>query len=332
MRFALSFAAVLLAWPAGVQAQTAPLSWTLTGEEAPQVQPWTQPASLSYVDSSEDGEDRTQLNLALKVAGQFEGSANTWFLRGVAQVSDRAQKEQEAYSVQIGVHLEPRLVAVRDGLPDPNQLSLFTDIALGYNSKAVFGTPTSAACVANPGLPACGTQHERSVRLSVDLQPHLAAWEQAYGLKTIDVRTRTSDDWAWSFAPRALIFHDEVTDAVIDATGRRAEGGVTGVKLSAAVAVSPPIFDHRLLFRASWQQITAFDVASARELTFDDDTRLLTASLDWELGVRAFDNGGKPKGWAPSIGVTWSDGDDALTGRADKDDVTMAFRLTYRGG
>jgi hypothetical protein len=332
MRSILSLIGAAMALPAVAQAQDAPLTWTVTGEEAPQVQPWTQPASLSYVDSSEDGEDRTQLSLALKVAGQFDGSANTWFLRGVAQVSDRAQKEQEAYSVQLGVHLEPHLISTRDGLPDPDQLSVFTDVSVGYNSKAVFGAPDSAACVANPGLPACGTQHERSVRLSVDLQPHLAAWEQAYGLITVDGQTRTSDDWAWSFAPRLVVFYDEVTDAVVDATGRRAEGGVAGVKWSAAIAVSPPIFDHRLLFRASWQHIAGLDVASARELTFDDDTSLVTASLDWELGVRAFDNGGKPRGWAPSIGVSWSDGDDALTGRVDKDDVTVAFRLTYRGG
>lgn len=332
MRLILPLAAVVLALPGAAVAQSPPLSWTLTGEEAPQVQPWTQPASLSYVDSSEDSEDRTQLNLALKVAGQFDGSANTWFLRGVAQVSDRAQKEQEAYSVQLGLHLEPATIGTRGGLPDPGQLSLFTDVSLGYNSKAVFGAPTSAACLATPGLPACGTQHERSVRLSVDLQPHLAIWEQTYAITTVDGRTRTSDDWAWSFAPRAVVFYDEVTDAVVDTAGRRAEGGVAGVKWSAGLAVSPPVFDHRLLFRASWQQITTFEVASARELTFDDDTSLVTASIDWELGVRAFDNGGKPKGWAPSIGVTWSDGDDALTGRADKDDVTVAFRLTYRGG
>lgn len=326
-----SAAAVLI--PTTAFAQSSSPSWTLTGEEAPEAQPWTKPASISYVDSSDDGEDRTQISLALKVSGRFsDRSTNSWFVRAIAQVSDRAKKEQETYALQIGAHLEPFRIRTVDGLPDPTSLSLFTDVSIGYNSKAVFGDPTTAACVLTPSLPACSTQHERSVRLNIDLQPHLAAWEQTYDYETIDGRARTSNVWAYSFSPRALVFYDEVTDAVFNDAGQRAEGGVAGVKWSVSLAVSPPLFDHRLLFRTSYQHISAFDVATARETTFDDSTSLFTASLDYEFGVRSFDNGGKPVGWSPSIGVTYSDGDDALAGRADKDDVTIAFRLTYRGG
>ncbi|MFO0530381.1 hypothetical protein, partial [Brevundimonas sp.] len=53
--------------PGVVMAQTSNQpTIVLTGEEAPTSQAWTQPASLSYVDSSDDGEDRTQFNAALK--------------------------------------------------------------------------------------------------------------------------------------------------------------------------------------------------------------------------------------------------------------------------
>lgn len=329
----LALAAVAVLVPSVAFAQSTPLSWSLTGEEAPEAQPWTKPASVSYTDSSDDGEDRTQYSLALKVAGRFsDRSANGWFVRGVAQVSDRAKKEQETYALQLGAHLEPFTIRTVDGLPDPTSLSLFTDVSIGYNSKAVFGDATTPACVLTPTLPSCSTQHERSVRLNVDLQPHLAAWEQTYDYVTVDGRAQTSDVWAYSFSPRAVVFYDEVTDAVVNDVGQRAEGSVSGVKWSVALAFSPPAFDHRFVVRASYQQITAFDVATAREATFEDNTSLFSASLDYEFGVRSFDNGGKPVGWSPSIGVSYSDGDDALAGRADKDDVTVAFRLTYRGG
>jgi len=318
---------------AALAQQPAAPTIVLTGEEAPNSRAWTQPASLTYVDSSDDGEDRTQLNAALKVSGRMPGqTANTWFVRGVAQVSDRASKEQETYALQVGWHFEPDEIRTSGGLPDPNALNVFTDVSLGFNSKAVFANPAAAACVADPSLPACSTQHERSLRLAVDVQPHLAAWEQTYETRIVDGRPRTSDVWARSFAPRALIFYDEVTDAVINAAGARAEGGVAGVKLSASLALAPPILEHRFVFRASVQHVHALHVADARASTFDADTTLFTASADYEFGTRSFSADGAPTGWSPSVGVTYSDGSDALAGRADKDDVTIAFRLTYRGG
>lgn len=317
MTFRKSFIAlgalVTFGWAAPAAAQ----SITLTGDEAPSVQPWTEPASVSYVDSSEDTEDRVAVDAALKVSWRA-WDTNTFFLRGVAHLSDQSKKEQEIYKLSGGMHFETDI-----GVGD-NALSLFTDVSLGWASKATFGDPTSPTCVATPALAACGTQRQRSIRFIADFQPWLPGWERTY---TVDRTGRTGDQWAYSFAPQLVLFHDEVTEAVLNTAGQEEDGGVTGAKIMLAFAISPPILDHRLNIRTSFQQIQTFDRSEAREASFSSSTNLFRASVDYELGARSWDTAG---GWAPSIGVTYASGEDPLDGRKDKDDVTIGFRLTYR--
>lgn len=301
---------------------------TLTGDEAPSVQPWTQPASLSYVDSSEDSEDRLALDAALKVSMRLY-DANTWFVRGVAHVSDQAKKEQETYKLQGGLHFENSFGGETDAQGiRRGALSLYTDVTLGWNSKADFADPDDPACLADPTLIACGTQHQRSYRLAVDFQPYLTGWADTYTLiSQPDGTIRTGGQWAYSFAPQLVLFHDEVTDAVLNTAGVEEDGAVAGAKLLLSFAFSPPVFDHRLNVRASFQHMQALHRSDERAAAFPASTSLVKASIDYEFGARSWDAGG---GWSPSVGIAYSSGEDPLDGRKDKDDVTVGLRLTYR--
>jgi hypothetical protein len=315
--------------PATASAQ---IKWTLTGDEAPSAQPWTQPSSINWVDSTDDGEDRFAVDGALKVSGSFNYTTG-WFARGLAHVSDQSTKEQEAYSLQLGLTMDHFL----GGHFDENQervgaLSLYSDIYFSWNSKAKFATPDDPVCLTASANPVCRTQHQQSARIALDLQPFLSGWEAVYTtVKETDalghVTTRTTDDWAYSFAPQLIVFHDEVTEATVNAQGLREDGGVGGAKLILSLAVSPPMLEHRLVFRTSFQQLQTFYRSSARSDVFDRSSSLARVSVDYEFGARSWDTEG---GWTPSIALAYSSGEDPLEGRKDKDDISIAFRLTYR--
>lgn len=298
---------------------------TVTGDEAPSLTPWTQPASISYVRSSESDDDKLSIDAALKLERALSPTtANTIFVRGVAHVSDQAKKEQELYKLQTGLHFENKFggtvgpAGTREGA-----LSLFTDVSLGWNSKAAFPKANDPACVANSTLATCRTQHQQSYRLAVDFQPFMLPWESSVAV----VQKKVSGNFAYSFAPRLVLFHDEVTDAVLNDAGLKEDGGVAGAILSFNLAFSPPAFDHRLLFRSSVQQMQTVHRSSARKPVFDGSTSLFKASVDYEFGARTWE-----QGWAPSIGLAYSSGEDPLDGRKDKHDLTIGLRLTYRGG
>jgi hypothetical protein len=319
---ALSAFTLCLAAPAHAQIQ-----WTLTGDEAPTAKPWTQPASFSWVDSTEDSEDRFTIDAALKASGAFNEDTG-WFVRGVAHVSDQAKKEQETVSAQFGLTHD----AFIGGSLDANgarigALSLYSDLYLSWNSKARFATPDDPACVTDPTNPVCGTQHQRSARAALDLQPFLLAWEQAYGVETtVDGRKVADGTWAYSFAPQLILFHDEVTEATVNAAGLEEDGGVGGAKLLVSFAFSPPIWGHRLAFRTSLQHLQTFYRSDARAAVFERSTSVVKASVDYEFGRRSWE--GVP-GWSPSVALAYSSGEDPLDGRRDKDDISIALRLTY---
>lgn len=310
---------------AGAPSATLAQTLTLTGDEAPALAPWTQPASITYVDSSESDDDKFAIDAALKLERALhDKTADTVFVRGVAHVSDQAKKQQELYKLQAGFHFERKYGGTIDahGI-STGALSVFTDVSVGWNSKATFPKPNDAACVADPTLSACGTQHQRSYRLAVDVQPFMQPWESSVAV----VQNKTSRNFAYSFAPRLVLFHDEVTDAVLNDAGLKEDGGVAGAILSFNMAFSPPLLDHRLLFRSSVQQMQTFHRSSPRKPVFDSSSSLFKASVDYEFGARTWE-----QGWAPSIGVAYSSGEDPLDGRKDKHDVTVGLRLTYRGG
>lgn len=120
---------------------------------------------------------------------------------------------------------------------------------------------------------------------------------------------------------------DVLNNAVNPETGRLITGTVAGSRGTAGLLLSPRFADYRLNLRINAQAIQTFSRAAARIDDFDDFTHLITASLDFDLGPRSVAGG--PRRFRPSIGVTWTDGEDPLAGRKDQSTVTIGLRLAY---
>lgn len=337
---------VVIATPSVSQSMCESCTFSLTGAEAPSPQLWTQPAALSLVESSDEGEDRQTVDLAAKLSravGHHAGdwTVDSWFVRAIANVSDQSKKEQERYAGEVGLKLDWNPTRARyrgriEGMSAEqrreaqnavaNAWSAFIDVSAGLNSKAVFANLTTPPCAATPSLPQCQTQHQRSVTLAFDFQPYHCAFEAACPTSRGEAQLDTKG-WSFAFSPRARLFYDEVTEAVLNDQGIREEGSVAGARVSLDLAVSPPVFNNRLVFRVGTQRIIAFSRSALREERFPRDTELNVASLDIELGHRSVQPGA---GWVPSIGVAYTEGEDPLAGRTDRSETTYGFRLTYK--
>lgn len=323
------------------QAQDRP-SITLTAQETPTAQPWTKPASLSWIDSSDQAEDRFTAEGALKIgwevhdADSSPGAADLnvfAFGRLVAAVNDQeaVSKRKSTYKAQIGLQFDWLSGGrILEGSADPNGVggltvhdwSVYTDAYVSYDQATTFGTPSAAACVANPALAACGDQDQTSYRLVLDILPHRAGWSRGPYANGPD---KEYTGVGYDFSPKLTVFHDEITDAVLNAANQEIDGGVTGARLTLGGAVTPPLWDYRLAFRAAYQHSWAFRRSAARTPVFSRSAGLFTASIDYE-----FIPPSEQKDWVPSIGISYTSGEDPLEGRKDREDTSLMLRLTYK--
>jgi hypothetical protein len=169
-------------------------------------------------------------------------------------------------------------------------------------------------------------QQEESVRVSIATQIFRTPFE-----KTFFVNPKTGRpggaQWTRSIVPVVTLFYDDLLSAKPNAAGVKPDGSVSGGKASLTFAFSPAFSDYRLILSGNLQFIYAFDRANLRRATFARESSLVKASLDYEFGLRSFEQG---SGWVPSFGVAYTKGDDPLTGKLDQDDVVVAFKITYR--
>lgn len=332
---------VALAWSSSASARDGP-SITLTAQETPTAQPWTKPASVSWIDSTDQAEDRFNAEGALKIGWEVYNFPSrpggtdldaTVFGRVVAAVNDQeaVSKRKSTYKGQIGLQFDwlsggPILSGTSDsngaGGYTVHNWSVYADAYVSYDQARTFGTPTSAACVADPVLAACGDQDQTSYRFVLDLLPHHRKWSGAAYANGPDQKFRGI---GYDFSPQISLFHDEIIDAVLNDANQSIDGGVTGARVIVGGVVSPPLWNYRLAFRTSYQHAWAFERTAAREPVFDTSTGLFTASVDY-----AFIAPADQDGWVPSIGLSYTSGEDPLEGRKDRDDKSLMLRLTYR--
>lgn len=337
----LAVTVVALAWSSSAPAQDGP-SITLTAQETPAAQPWTKPASVSWIDSTDQAEDRFNAEGALKIGWEVydrpsgPGGADldaTIFGRVVAAVNDQeaVSKRKSTYKGQIGLQFDwlsgGRILARTSNTNGADgytvhDWSVYADAYVSYDQARTFGTPASAACVIDPFLAACGDQDQTSYRFVLDLLPHHRKWSGAAYATGPD---QTFRGIGYDFSPQISLFHDEIIDAVLNDANQSIDGGVTGARVTVGGVVSPPLWDYRLAFRASYQHTWAFARSETREPVFDASTGLFTASVDY-----AFIAPANQDGWVPSIGLSYTSGEDPLEGRKDRDDTSLMLRLTYK--
>lgn len=327
-------------------AQTGGFAVTLAGQETPALQPWTKPASISWMESTDDAEDRFTFEAALKATRtiasrpRVPGRADTdygVFGRLVAATNDQeaVSKRKSTYKAQAGLQFDwysggpviPGSAAPDgSGAATDDDWTAYADLYVSYDQARTFGDPKSAACVANPALASCGEQDQTSYRLAFDVLPEHRTWSSAPYASSPRAGSEPGANWAYDFGPKISIFHDQITQAVLDASGQEIDGSVSGVRLQLGGALSPPVFQYKVVFRGSYQHTWALQRSTPRKAVFGASTGLFSASVDYNLGPAFWEKRGR---WAPSIGLTYTAGEDPLEGRKEREDKSLMLRLTF---
>lgn len=307
---------------------------TLQAESTPQEQPWTQPARFAYTINNGE-KDSFAVDIAGKATIALKTGIPLFLLTDVSWHKNNQQKEpQDNLQASGGFHFEIQSPPP-DGPFNKNRLfSLWVDAKLGYNRKAVFADLSKAPCDSTPASPACQTQHVGSIRGTIDVSPFWGFFEsdQAFTLQGAEGATTGVYDGpglAHSFGLIGTFFYDNATEATLNPeTGKQITGTVTGFKAKAGIALSPKFTNYRVVFRTDVQAIQTTSRALLRRDDFNDFTHLVTVSLDWDLSDRSMLK--DELGIKPSIGITYTDGADPLTGRKDQSNWVIGLKLAYK--
>lgn len=312
------------------------ISCTLTAASEPKAQPWSQPARIEYtINNGQDDEGNeipdsfaVDVNARLISPLTVDGSAS-WFGEIEWHKNNQQSKEQNEFAAALGLQFEMTS-------PPPNMggssrpLSLYLDGKVGYSRKAKFASASDEVCTVTPDLPACSTQYVESVRGTVVAAPYWSWMESDWFYRPL-IAERPAQEPEGPPLVHAIgldgtIFHDAVLENVVDpTTGTIIDGSVTGGMLRLSGSLTPRFADYRLNLRAAIQFITTFQ-RSAGRTDFPGDARLLTVSLDYNLG-RLFSY--ESSAFRPSIGVTFTDGSDPLQGREDQQSISLGFKLGF---
>lgn len=309
-------------------AQTATIA--LNADEAPEKKAWSDPAQIAF--TSSDGDNSWAVDAALRIDKQVaKDTPDTYFLSALVQRNTAEKGQVENYQLKGGYHIESDTIPY--GAP-PNTPGWYfaIDASLGIGRRTLFAG-AEADCTVVPLATECADQRETSLRGAVAIE----AWRmtdsgefQSQTTFSQDPATGklNGDTLIYSVAPIMTVFHDQVVDAKPNAAGMRATGGAFGMKFDLKAAVSPKFTAYRLILRGSVSQTEALLRSAPRRETFERSSMFLRLSADVELGKRTFEDG---IGWIPSVGVSWTKGDDPLSGKRDQDVIVAGFRLSYKG-
>lgn len=308
--------------------------FTLQAESTPQEQPWTQPARFAYTINNGE-KDSVAVDIAGKATIAVSKDLPLFLLADVSWHKTNQQKEpQNNLQVSGGFHFEVQSPPPTGPFNKDSLFSLWVDTKLGYNRKAVFADASKAPCNSDASLPVCQTQHVGSIRGTIDVSPYWGIFEseQSFTVQGADGSSTGVYDGpaiAHNFGVIGTFFYDNATEATLNPeTGKQITGTVTGFKGKAGLALSPKFTSYRAVLRADVQAIQTTSRALLRQDDFDDFTHLVTVSLDWDLSDRSMLK--DEKDIKPSIGITYTDGADPLTGRKDQSSWVIGLKLAYK--
>lgn len=290
---------------------------SINAGEEPDEKAWTKPASVNYVNNA-DSNDSWNVDLAAKI----EGQKHAWvraspFMRVVVQRNTETKKPVENYVAEVGGKFD---------LPQLGNTFLLGQTSIAFSNKTNF-PDSKADCSITPLPTACIQQRERTIRPTFTVQPFRSSWENTFAYSDSQHTQLVGPTWTHSVLPVISLFYDDVLDAKLNGVGVEPDGGVFGSKAVLGVAFSPRVTNYRLVISGGVQLITAFNRSDRRKTDFAASSTLSTVSVTYEFGPRSFEGG---VGWVPSIGVTYTKGDDPLAGKKDIDNVTFGFKIAYK--
>lgn len=193
---------------------------------------------------------------------------------------------------------------------------------VSYNRKGLFGDPSSAPCIADPMLKACGDQFLESLRVTSQIAPFTPSFEaRNYSGK---------GDTYWIFSPTATVFYDRaLNDNVEMLSGDLINGGVFGVAGKSTLTISPGVLQNRWELAFTGQIIQAVDRDPMRMMDFEKSSRLFSASLNFALSDASYVGQTESAALIPTIGITYTNGSDSLKGRQSQDTIVIGLNLKY---
>lgn len=319
---ALTALAPALLWVTPALAQTAV---TLQAGEEPEQKAWTQPAQISFT-SAKGAKDSWALDAALRAEFQPNPSSDDAIIvRTLAQISTAEKSKVQNFQGEVGYSFNWGTDTSMDA-PDPDAFYLYGDIKVGAKDKTIFADP-KAVCAAIPRPAACGKQHETSLTGAFVLQPFLPDWENTFYVEDGKVE---GPAFTHSFSPVVTFFYDEILSAKVNASGIRPDGSVMGSKVDINTAFSPRFTDYRLVLKASGSWTYAAQRSVLRKENFKRSSTVFKLSADYELGKRAFEKVDEGGAFIPALGVTYTKGDDPISGKLDQDSFVVALKITFR--
>ncbi len=298
---------------------------TLQAGEEPEQKAWTQPAQIAFT-SAKGARDSWALDAALRTEFQIKSTSDDLIIaRAVAQISTAEKNKVQNLQGEIGYSFNWGTDTSLEA-PDRSAFYLYGDVKLGAKDKTIFADP-KATCTESPRPATCGNQHETSLIGTVVLQPFMTDWETTFYVEQGKVKGPV---FAYSFSPVVTFFYDDVLSAKVNASGIRPDGSIFGAKADLNAALSPRFTDYRLVLKANGSFTYAAHRSALRVENFRRTSFVVKVSADYELGKRAFEKIEDGGAITPALGVTYTKGDDPISGKLNQDNFLVAFKLTFK--
>jgi len=319
--FAAAYAgSVLLASTASLAAEgSGKTKVNLTEEAEPDGKAWEDPARASFtIDPHGPDSFSVKLNLELvkpltdaKADRQRALKAFLGWSRETG--GDNRQNNLEiggAYTIDYGTSI---LDEESGRTPDEAAriVNVSSRFSAAYARTAQYADITTATCVTAPSTPQCATQHNESLRGSAAFNIFNPFFERdAPGLPAFSIEPQFGADADW------------LLNSPLDGAGNRVRGGYVSAKAGLAMAIAPSFDAPRWELEASAQLRQKLYASDSRRPLIERSAVLLEASGTYYL-VKP----GSADGWRAGVGVTYTRGDDPLTGASNVNKIVLALRI-----
>jgi hypothetical protein len=293
-------------------------SINLTEEPEPDSPAWEDPARVSLT-IDPDGPDRFSAQVNLEVEQRVARSSGRSTAFGGNLIwnresgGDDPQNNLEAGLFYSFDYDTGSLTDPEDG-STPEQQENFIDVrgraSVDYARTAQYPDLTSPTCVATPQVAQCGTQFAESIRGSAAIVPFTPVLEnQRRG-------------FAYSIGPKFGVDYDHLINSPLDDGGAELRGGYLSALAGLAVSIVPRFDDRDFEIAASVQLRQRLFASDSRRPDIENSALLFEASATYYLITPEDEND-----WRAGIGITYTRGDDPLTGRSNVNRIVLAFRL-----
>jgi hypothetical protein len=308
--------AAILAIPATAHAQDNRLHVNLTEAPEPDSVAWEDPARISLT-IDPHGPDKFSAQVNLEVERQFSIGARPSSFGGNLVWNRETGGKDRQNNFEAGAFLsigyDPTVLDAPHSGADPGQQDHFIAFAprfsVNYARTAEYPDLSTAPCVATPAAPQCQTQFGESVRGSAALGIFSPGLEGQGAV-------------AYSISVKAGVDYDHLINSPLDENGQEVTGGYLSALAGVAVSVVPR-FDHRDFELSGSIQLRQRIFASAsRRPLIESSALLFQASATYYLLTPT-----ESSDWRAGIGITYTRGDDPLTGRSNVNRIVLALRV-----